>query len=141
MKASTFLTGVIVGVAAGVAVAVSVAPQSGQQLRSNLSSNTNRYKNQLLAVKQEGGNVGQALTAFTNEAKNNIPQIIRELKETFTNFKNDIEPETNKLKQEIESLQNSLSEIEQNISKYTKKDTESENEKQDVSTTEESKDV
>ena len=121
MKVKTFLSGALIGVAAGMAVAVSMAPQSGQQLRGNISTNTARYKQQMLAVKQEGNNVSQAVSAFTNEAKNNIPQIITELKETFTNFKKEIEPETKNLKQEIEGLQNSFNEIEQNISKHIKK--------------------
>ena len=121
MKAKTFFTGAIVGVTAGIALAISMAPQPGQQLRSNISKNSTRYKNQLLDVKQEGSNVSQAISVFTKEAKNNIPQIINEVKETFTNFKKEIEPETKNLKQEIEGLQNSFNEIEQNISKHIKK--------------------
>lgn len=120
MKAKTFLSGLVVGVVAGVAVAISTAPQSGQQLRGNISKNTTRYKQQMLAVKKESGNVSHAVNAFTNEAKNNIPQIINELKEIFTNFKKEIEPETQILKQEIEGLQKSFNEIEQNISKHIK---------------------
>ena len=120
MKAQTFFTGLAVGVAAGMVVAVMAAPQAGKQLRSNIARNASVWKDQLADVKNETNNVKQSITAFSIEAKNNIPQIINELKETITTFKSEIEPDALKLKQEIDVLQNSISEIEKNFSQYRK---------------------
>ncbi len=64
------------------------------------------------------------LHLFLIEAKNNIPQIINELKETITTFKTEIEPDASKLKQEIEILQNSISEIEKNLPQNRNKEQE-----------------
>lgn len=122
MKAKTFLTGLSIGLFAGIATAIATAPQPGQQLRSTIARNTSTFKNQLADIKNETGNVKQAISAFTGEAKNNIPKIINEMKDTITNFKNEIEPDATKLKQEIESLQNSIGEIEKNLSQIRRDD-------------------
>ena len=115
MKAKTFFTGLSIGLFAGIATAIATAPQSGQQLRSTIARGTGTLKHQLTDIKNETNNVKHSITAFTGEAKNNIPKIINEMKDTIINFKKEIEPETAKLKQEIESLQNSISEIEKNL--------------------------
>ena len=124
MKVQTFFTGLAVGVAAGMVAAIMTAPQTGKQLRSNIARNTSIWKDQLVDVKNEANNVKQSITSFSIEAKNNIPQIINELKETITTFKTEIEPDASKLKQEIAVLQNSISEIEKNFSQYRNKEQE-----------------
>ena len=124
MKVQTFFTGLAVGIAAGMAAAIMTAPQPGKQLRSNIARNTSVWKDQLVDVKNEANNVKQSITSFSIEAKNNIPQIINELKETITTFKAEIEPDALKLKQEIEILQNSISEIEKNLPQNRNKEQE-----------------
>ena len=129
MKVQTFFSGLAVGIAAGMAVAVMTAPQAGKQLRSNIARNTSIWKEQLVDVKNETNNVKQSIIAFSTEAKNNIPQIINELKETVTTFKTEIEPDAEKLKQEIEILQNSINEIEKNLSQNRNKEQETQQSK------------
>ena len=124
MKVQTFFTGLAVGIAAGMAAAIMTAPQPGKQLRSNIARNTSVWKDQLVDVKNEASNVKQSITSFSIEAKNNIPQIINELKETITTFKAEIEPDALKLKQEIETLQNSISEFEKIFSQNRNKEQE-----------------
>lgn len=115
MKAKTFFTGVTVGIVAGIVAAIATTPQSGKQLRRNIVQNANIAKEQLDDVKYELLNVKQSIVTATNEAKNNIPLIINELSEAITNFKQEIEPDALKLQQEIEALQKSISEIENNL--------------------------
>ena len=124
MKVQTFFTGLAVGIAAGMAAAIMTAPQPGKQLRSNIARNTSVWKDQLVDVKNETCTVKQSITSFSIEAKNNIPQIINELKETITTFKSEIEPDALKLKQEIETLQNSISEFEKIFSQNRNKEQE-----------------
>lgn len=116
MKAKSFLLGVATGIVSGMAVMLFSTPQSGAQLRQSISSNTDNAKSKLQDVQKELNQVKQSISTLTAEARNNIPSIINELKENLINFKKEIEPETINLKQEIEKLQNSINEIEQNIS-------------------------
>lgn len=120
MKAKTFLTGLVVGVTIGAAVAISSAPQKGSQLRKNIQMNLNNWKSQLNDVKAETSNVKVSIMAFSNEAKNNIPNIINDVKASISSFKKETDPHTEILKQEIGKLQKTTNEIEQNLKKIKK---------------------
>ena len=115
MKVKSFLLGVTTGIVSGAAVILFSTPQSGTELRKNLIANTKNIKSKLHEVQGELNNVKQSITTLKAEAQNNMPSIINELKDNLTTFKTEIEPETALLKQEIENLQNSISEIEKNI--------------------------
>ncbi|MEK4627242.1 MAG: YtxH domain-containing protein [Solibacillus sp.] len=115
MNAKTFILGLTTGLISGAAVVLFSAPQSGAQLRQNILSNSVNAKSKLQEIKSEIQNVSYSVTALKSEAQNNIPTIINDLKDTFSNFTEEIQPQTARLKQEIEGLQNSISEIEKNI--------------------------
>lgn len=115
MKAKSFLLGLTTGVISSAAVVLFSAPQSGEQLRKNILSNTSNAKLKFQDVKSELQKVKASISTLKVEAQNNIPSIINELKGNLTTFKQEIEPEALKLKQEIEILQNSIREIEKNI--------------------------
>ncbi|CEA03025.1 YtxH-like protein [Metalysinibacillus saudimassiliensis] len=116
MKAKNFLLGVTAGVVGGMAVAAFIAPQSGNDLRTTLKSNTTNLKARIAETRDEVNHVKASITTLTSVAKNNIPQIVNELKETIQRFQKEIEPNTTHLQQEIGSLQQSIGEIEKNIS-------------------------
>ena len=122
MKAKPFLIGLTAGIVGGAIATILSAPQSGKQLRTNISSFSTSTKERLNDVNFQTKNVKQSFSNLSNEVKNNIPQIIKELSQSFTSFKQQIEPETALLKQEIEGLQKSIGEIEQNLSQFTEKD-------------------
>lgn len=115
MKTKTFLIGLSAGLVGGVAAILLSTPQSGAQLRQNITTNLASAKSKLTDLSSEIGNVRQSISNLTSEAQNNMPSIINDLKVSLTHFKEEIEPETITLKQEIEKLQNSISEIEKNI--------------------------
>ncbi|MCM3723049.1 MULTISPECIES: YtxH domain-containing protein [Solibacillus] len=115
MKAKSFLLGITTGIVGGAAVILFTAPQSGTALRQNLLENTKKATSKLQDVQHELNNVKQSITTLKAEVQNSMPSIVNELKDNFANFKTQIEPEAINLKQEIEKLQNSISEIEKNI--------------------------
>lgn len=116
MKAKPFLIGLSTGIVGGITAIIFTTPQSGQQLRSNIIHNAKNAKNNLIEIKQQSSNVKQSVSSLKYEAQNNIPKIIMELKGSFLNFKQEIEPDTVKLKEEIDRLQKSITEIENNLS-------------------------
>ncbi|KYG90698.1 YtxH domain-containing protein [Metasolibacillus sp. FSL H7-0170] len=122
MKAKPFLIGLTAGIVGGAIATILSAPQSGKELRTNITSFSTSTKERLNDVNFQTKNVKQSFSNLSNEVKNNIPQIIKELSQSFTSFKQQIEPETALLKQEIEGLQKSIGEIEQNLSQFTEKD-------------------
>ncbi|UZM98977.1 YtxH domain-containing protein [Lysinibacillus sp. MHQ-1] len=86
MKAKPFLIGLATGIIGGTAAVLFSTPQSGQQLRTTLKQNVDQTKGMLLDVKQQVGTVKHSVNTLTNEVKNNIPQIINDLKQTITTF-------------------------------------------------------
>ncbi|MEG0385330.1 MAG: YtxH domain-containing protein [Solibacillus sp.] len=115
MKTKTFLIGLSAGLVGGAAAILLSTPQSGMQLRQNITTNLASAKSKLTDLTSEIGNVKQSISALSSVAQNNMPSIINDLKVSLTQFKQEIEPEALTLKQEIEKLQNSISEIEKNI--------------------------
>ena len=115
MKAKSFLLGLTTGIVGGAVAVLFSAPQSGVQVRQNIAGNTAQAKSKMQDVQTELNSVKQSIMTLKSEAQNNMPSIINELKDNFTTFKTEIAPETEKLKQEIEGLQNSIKEIEKNI--------------------------
>lgn len=121
MKAKPFLLGLTAGIIGGMTTILFTAPQPGKQLRTNIAGNTTKAKNDLSVVRNQAIQVKQSVSSLKNEAKNNIPKIINELKISISNFKEEVEPQTKKLKQELEGLQQSIAEIEQNLSEINKR--------------------
>lgn len=115
MKAKSFFLGLTTGLVSGAVAVLLSAPQSGAQLRQNIARNTAVAKSKLQDVQVEMDHVKQSIMTLKSEAQNNMPSIINELKDNFTTFKAEIEPEAKILKQEIENLQNSIDEIEKII--------------------------
>lgn len=115
MQAKSFLLGITTGLIGGAVAVLFATPQSGTQLRQNIASNTTSAKFKFQDMKSEVSSVKQSIVTLKTETKNNMPRIINELKDSISSFQSEIEPETLKLKQEIEALQNSIKEIEKNV--------------------------
>ncbi|SOC40085.1 YtxH domain-containing protein [Ureibacillus acetophenoni] len=121
MKAKTFFIGVTVGLIGGLAATIFTTPQSGEQFRSTVTRNAKTTKENLHDVKQQVSYLKDSIIELKNEAKNNIPKIISDLKTSISKFNQEIEPDATKLKEELDELQNSIAEIENNLNKLAKK--------------------
>ncbi len=121
MRGKPFLIGLSTGVIGGIAAILFTTPQSGKQIRSNIVSNAKQAKITLSEMKSQIHTIKQSISTLNYEAKNNIPKIINDLKHSITNFKDDIEPDTLKLREEIEGLQKTITEFENNLSEINKK--------------------
>ncbi|MFP3917252.1 YtxH domain-containing protein [Lysinibacillus telephonicus] len=121
MRGKPFLIGLSTGVIGGIAAILLTTPQSGQQIRSNIVSNAKKTKTTLKEMKVHSQSLKESFSTLKYEAKNNIPKIINDLKYSITNFRDEIEPETLKLKEEIAGLQKTITEIENNLSEINNK--------------------
>ncbi|SOC16812.1 gas vesicle protein [Ureibacillus xyleni] len=124
MRAKPFLLGISTGIIGGLTAILFTTPQTGPQLRSNIITNSKKAKENLLELKKHTSNLKDASFSLKNEVENNIPKIITELKDSISSFKQAIEPDATKLKEEIEGLQKSITEIENNLSELNNKKSE-----------------
>jgi len=116
MRAKPFLVGLSAGVIGGITAILFTTPQSGKQLRSSVVQNSKIAKSNLEEIKHHTMSVKDSILTLKNEVKNNIPQIMNEFKTSISSFSQEIEPDTVKLKEEIDGLQKSIIEIENNLS-------------------------
>ncbi|MCM3388615.1 YtxH domain-containing protein [Ureibacillus chungkukjangi] len=121
MRAKPFLIGLSAGVVGGLTTIIFTTPQSGKQIRSSIVQNTKIAKTNLEEIKHHSSSVKDSILTLKNEVKNNIPEIMNQLKESISKFNQDIEPDTAKLKEEIDGLQKSIIEIENNLSDLNNK--------------------
>ncbi|MDI7743029.1 YtxH domain-containing protein [Lysinibacillus fusiformis] len=121
MRAKPFLIGLSAGVIGGLTTIFFTAPQPGKQIRSSIVRNTKIAKSNLEEIKEQSKSIKDSITTLKNEVKNNIPEIMNELKNSISTFSQEIEPDTAKLKEEIDGLQKSIIEIENNLSDLNNK--------------------
>ncbi|MEK9199473.1 YtxH domain-containing protein [Lysinibacillus halotolerans] len=116
MRAKPFLIGLSTGIIGGLTAIIFSTPQSGNELRSNVARNLKIAKTRLSEIQHHSSSVKESIITLKNEAKNNIPNIMNDLKGSISNFRQEIGSDTEKLKEEIEGLQRSIAEIENNLS-------------------------
>ncbi|MFL0504287.1 YtxH domain-containing protein [Ureibacillus sp. 179-F W5.1 NHS] len=116
MRAKPFLIGLSTGIIGGLTAIIFTTPQSGNELRSNVARNLKIAKTRLSEIQHHSSSVKESIITLKNEAKNNIPNIMNDLKGSISNFRQEIGSDTEKLKEEIEGLQRSIAEIENNLS-------------------------
>ena len=121
MSKSNFVIGVLAGAVIGATAVLLNTPTSGQTVRNGLKSSSDTTKHHIHALKMDSQQVKQSITVLTNELKNNIPVIINDFKNTFQQFQKEIEPNVATLKQGINDLSNSATEIQKNIEDFSKK--------------------
>lgn len=121
MSKKKFLLGATTGALIGAAAVIFTTPQSGQQVRLKIKQNINTVKLSFADVKGQSKNVIQSITTLSNEIKYNIPPIINELKDSFSAFQEDIQPNMMNLQQEIDQLNSSIGEIEKNLNDFNEK--------------------
>lgn len=120
MRAKPFLIGLSAGIIGGIATAIFTTPQTGDHLRKNIVNNAKNAKVTIGELGQQIDGIKNAVSTFKYEVQNTIPKIFNDLANSISNYKAEIQPESQKLKEELEQLQNSINEIENNLSKITK---------------------
>lgn len=121
MRTKPFLFGLSAGVIGGLTAIIFTTPQSGKQLRSSIVQNSKVAKSNLEEIKHHSYSVKDSIATLKNEVKNNIPEIVKGVKQAFSKFTQDVEPDSSKLKEEIDGLQKSIIEIENNLSDLNNK--------------------
>lgn len=117
MKQSNFLLGVLAGsVAASVTVLLTTS-QSGEQLRENMKAKSCNLQSMIEDIKVKANELVQSIQHLTAEAKSNLPETIEDIKQSVMAWQQSTEPHKNNLTLEIDSIQKSIEQLEQQIAK------------------------
>lgn len=120
MKVSTFLVGLATGVLAGSTAVLFSTPQSGSELRTNVKTASSDWKEKLSEVKFQFSDLKQSISKLTCESKVLVPQTVEELKKSVQKWQTDTAPIQDNLKNEIESIQKAMEELEISLAKHQK---------------------
>ncbi|WML49651.1 YtxH domain-containing protein [Neobacillus sp. PS3-34] len=120
MKIKHFLYGFAIGgLAAGISTLLS-APKSGKETRAALKENTDLWKEQLADLKNSLIELKDASMNASKEARIHTSNFLRETQTSITNWKADILPHQDELKQEITEIETTIQQLEANLSDQTK---------------------
>lgn len=120
MGIRNFAIGFVVGVVGGVSLSVLNAPQSGRELTASLKSNSGTVSASASQVKEEINNIKQSVLRAKHEASN-IKELTNEVKDLVDNFKTDIEPNIDHLKDDVATLQNTAEDLQHAFDKPNNK--------------------
>lgn len=121
MKGSTLLRGILLGSVTAAVTVLLTTPQSGDQLRRNVRRKMDTFELTMDDLKQKVEEVKFSIQHLTNEAKATLPQTIEGLKQSILGFQRETEPNRTKLTSEIESIQRSLDQLEEQLAKQQSK--------------------
>ena len=121
MKVSTFLVGLATGVLAGSTAVLFSTPQSGSELRTNVKTASSDWKEKLSEVKFQFSDLKQSISKLTSESKVRVPQTLEELKKSVQKWQTETAPIQDNLKNEIESIQKAMEELELSLAKHRKR--------------------
>ncbi|WP_019153353.1 YtxH domain-containing protein [Robertmurraya massiliosenegalensis] len=112
MNKKSLLMGFLIGgISAGVATLLS-APSSGKETRTYMKENTQIWKEQILELTSDLDRLKSSFTVLTKEGKDGISSFIKDVKILVETWKIDMKPHEEQLKKELQTLQNSIQELE-----------------------------
>jgi gas vesicle protein len=115
MKAKTFLLGFIIGgVAAGVSTLLN-APSSGRETRENLKDNKDVLLNHLGDIKDSLIELKNTALTASKEGKEVIVSLINDINIAISEWKSQIQPHQEELKNELQSIESSVRELESHL--------------------------
>ncbi|MEQ2525611.1 YtxH domain-containing protein [Bacillaceae bacterium CLA-AA-H227] len=115
MNGKSLLTGFIIGgIAAGIAT-ILTAPTSGKETRKYLSENKDTWIEQLSQLKLDLGEITKSITTLSTEGREGLTSFILDVKTLIEGWQEDIKPHQEQLKSEIDSIQDTLQELERKI--------------------------
>ncbi|MFE8700232.1 YtxH domain-containing protein [Cytobacillus sp. FJAT-54145] len=116
---SLFLGFVVGGVAAGIATLLS-APTSGKEARKNIMENSLEWKSQLADLNSTVLQLKETVLSASKEGKESLLTFVQDLKLLISDWKQDIQPHQIRLKEELDSIQSAVSELETQLKTDTK---------------------
>lgn len=115
MNTKSLLFGLVTGgLAAAVATLLS-APASGKETRRYLVENKETWKKQLLELKDDLQNVAKSITVLSKEGKDELKVFIQDIKILIDSWKKEIAPNEEHLKNELQSIQDTLVKLESGL--------------------------
>lgn len=110
-RKSLFL-GLIIGGFSGAAIALLASPKYSQDLKETLSTNSKKVKETLDTLKTESIQLKNQVVETSKEGAVILKDFSKDLKTSIDTWKKEIEPNTNKIIDELKSIEESIQQLE-----------------------------
>lgn len=115
MKTRSLWYGFLIGsISAGIATLLA-APSSGRETRQYLKENKEDIMKQLLEIKINLNELKNSISVLSKEGKVGITAFIQDSKTLIESWQSDIKPNQEKLKNELQSIKETIQELETSI--------------------------
>ncbi len=116
MKTKAFLTGILVGTTIAATAALLMTPVSGRDLRENSIHYLKKASDSLRQFAADGKSVIEQLRSTTQIGKETFIDLSTELKHSIQDWKEDVEPAINQLREDIEALKRTVEQTKKTFS-------------------------
>jgi gas vesicle protein len=110
--------GILFGGAVGAITALFSAPSSGEELRKQIREQKDEWCRWLQELNIHLHNLQTSVQHTTKEGKEVLSELITDLKQSFHQWRHEMKPHENLLKQEIAEIHKALTELEQKLNHY-----------------------
>jgi gas vesicle protein len=121
MNKRSLCTGLLAGLAAGAATALLNAPISGRETRGKMKDAQVSAKLTALEVKDNAGQVKESIKRLVDTAKQDVPEVINNVKVNAALWKESIEPNKQALQSEIAGIQKTVEDLQESLPQPTPK--------------------
>lgn len=120
MKASTFFLGLATGTIAAAVTVLYSTPKSGPELRTSVRSASSELIDKCSDVKDKVNDLRRSISKLSREAKDNVPEAVAGIKESFDSWQKATEPNRKRMEQELSAIQTAIENLEQSIAIHQK---------------------
>ncbi|MGG3449510.1 MULTISPECIES: YtxH domain-containing protein [Bacillaceae] len=115
MNKKSLCIGLLTGLAAGAATALLNTPSSGRETRGKMKDAQVSAKLTALEVKDNAGQVKESIKRLIDAAKQDVPEVISNVKVNAALWKESIAPNKQALQSEIVRLQKTVEDLQESL--------------------------
>lgn len=115
MKTKSLILGLIVGAGASAVATLLLAPKSGRELREDIADKSVNVGGMLKEVAYNANTLTEQLKTFSTDSLAAVKDVVEDIEEVVGNWNQSVEPDKQRLKDELKDLQKTVSELEKTI--------------------------
>ncbi len=115
MKLKSLVIGMVVGGVVGATSTLLSTPASGREVRNQLKESKDQWRNVIEELKTNVTDLKNSLQHLSAEGKDTVSKLSADLKVTIQQWKEQTEPHSKRIQEELDLIQNTLSQLETSI--------------------------
>ncbi|EUJ35618.1 YtxH domain-containing protein [Brochothrix campestris] len=115
MKSKSLVLGLVIGASASAIATLFLAPKAGKELRNDIAERSVSMGGVLKEIAYNANTLTEQLKTFSTEGIEVVKDVVEEIEEVVGNWNKTIEPDKQRLKDELKDLQKTVSALEKTV--------------------------